>query len=297
MSRIAHCFETLKADNKKALIPYITAGDPDPGDTVPLAHALVKAGASIVELGVPFSDPMADGPVIQRASERALAHRVSLRNVFEMVSEFREKDQGTPIVLMGYLNPIEVMGYDEFAKSAAQAGVDGVLTVDMPPEEAGLLSEALISKDIDPIYLLAPTTNEERIKKICDAARGYVYYVSIKGVTGAASLDVDSVAEKISQIRKQTQLPIGVGFGIKDASTAAAIAKIADAVVVGSVLIQKIEQQLSHHAQMVSEVAEIISTMRQAMDSSRCIFFMFSCLSRDNLQMQFRVFININICC
>ena len=267
MSRISKCFETLKAENRQALIPYITAGDPDPGDTVPLAHALVEAGANIIELGVPFSDPMADGPVIQRASERALAHHVSLHNVLEMVVEFRKKDHDTPVVLMGYLNPIEVMGYAEFARAAGEAGVDGVLTVDMPPEESEQLTRELVANNIDPIYLLAPTTDEARIKKICDAARGYVYYVSLKGVTGAASLDVGSVEEKLAQIRNQTDLPIGVGFGIKDASTAAAIANVADAVVVGSALINIIEQKMSHHAQMVEEVKTLVSSMRQAMDS------------------------------
>lgn len=266
MSRISKCFEDLKARNKKALIPYITAGDPNPEDTVPLAHALVRAGASILELGVPFSDPMADGPVIQRASERALAHHVSLHQVLDMVSEFRQQDQETPIVLMGYLNPVEVMGYDEFSKAAADAGVDGVLTVDMPPEEAQALSEALVANNIDPIYLLAPTTDEARIKKICDAARGYVYYVSLKGVTGAASLDVNAVDEKISQIRKLTQLPIGVGFGIKDASTAATIAKTADAVVVGSAIIRLIEEQMSNRAEMIEQVVRLVSSMREAMD-------------------------------
>ena len=263
MSRIARCFENLKAANRKALIPYITAGDPDPGDTVPLAHALVEAGASILELGVPFSDPMADGPVIQRASERALAHHVSLHHVLDLVSEFRKKDQDTPVVLMGYLNPVEVMGYAHFARAAA----DGVLTVDMPPEEASELSGALIENGIDPIYLLAPTTDEARIKKICDAARGYVYYVSLKGVTGAASLDVAAVSEKISQIRKLTELPIGVGFGIKDASTAAAIAEIADAVVVGSALIKLIEEHMSNRANMLKQVVALVSEMRNAMDS------------------------------
>jgi len=267
MSRISKCFENLKAANKKALIPYITAGDPEPGDTVPLAHALVKSGASILELGVPFSDPMADGPIIQRASERALAHHVSLHHVLDMVREFRKQDQETPIVLMGYLNPVEVMGYDHFAKAAAEAGVDGVLTVDMPPEEAEALSQALVDNNIDPIYLLAPTTDEARIKKICDAARGYVYYVSLKGVTGAATLDVAAVSDKISQIRKITQLPIGVGFGIKDASTAAAIAEIADAVVVGSALIKLIEQQMSNRANMIEQVVALVASMRKAMDA------------------------------
>jgi tryptophan synthase alpha chain len=227
----------------------------------------MQAGANIIELGVPFSDPMADGPVIQRASERALAHHVSLHNVLDLVREFRKQDQKTPVVLMGYLNPVEVMGYQVFAKSAAEAGVDCVLTVDMPPEESESLSETLVAHGIDPIYLLAPTTDEARIKKICDAARGYVYYVSLKGVTGAASLDVAAVSEKISQIRKATQLPIGVGFGIKDASTAAAIAEIADAVVVGSALIQIIEQQMSHRANMIEQVVALVSSMRAAIDS------------------------------
>jgi tryptophan synthase alpha chain len=267
MSRITTCFETLKAHNKKALIPYITAGDPDPGDTVPLAHALVQSGANIIELGVPFSDPMADGPVIQRASERALAHHVSLHQVLDMVREFRDTDNETPIVLMGYLNPVEVMGYESFAKAAADAGVDGVLTVDMPPEEAEELGQALMNNGLDPIYLIAPTTSEERIQKICDAARGYVYYVSLKGVTGAATLNVESVAEKTRQIRARTDLPIGVGFGIKDASSAAAIAVVADAVVVGSALIQKIEQHMANRAQMIEQVATLISSMRVGMDS------------------------------
>ncbi|WP_455221278.1 tryptophan synthase subunit alpha [Kaarinaea lacus] len=268
MSRIENCFESLKAQNKKALIPYITAGDPDPGDTVALAHALVQSGANIIELGVPFSDPMADGPVIQRASERALAHHVSLHQVLDMVREFRETDNDTPVVLMGYLNPVEVMGYDTFAKAAADAGVDGVLTVDMPPEEAEDLGRALMENGLDPIYLMAPTTSEERIQKICDAARGYVYYVSLKGVTGAATLNVQSVAEKMQQIRAKTALPVGVGFGIKDASTAAKIAAVADAVVVGSALIQKIEQHMANRAQMMEQVATLIGSMRAAMDAS-----------------------------
>ena len=268
MSRIEICFEKLKEKNKKALIPYITAGDPDPSDTVPLAHALVQAGADILELGVPFSDPMADGPVIQRASERALAHHVSLHQVLEMVREFRQQDDVTPIVLMGYLNPIEVMGYAQFASEAAKAGVDGVLTVDMPPEEAGELSEELVSNNLDPIYLLAPTTSDERIQKICAAAKGYVYYVSLKGVTGAATLDVQEVDKKVAQIRKHTTLPIGVGFGIKDAASASAVAGIADAVVVGSALIQRIERQLANHAKMIADAANLITSMRESIDTN-----------------------------
>jgi len=268
MSRIEKCFDKLKAHNKKALIPYITAGDPDPSDTVPLAHALVDSGANILELGVPFSDPMADGPVIQRASERALAHHVSLRQVLDMVSEFRQQDDVTPVVLMGYLNPIEVMGYTQFASTAAKSGVDGVLTVDMPPEEAHELSDALIANGLDPIYLLAPTTSDDRIQKICAAARGYVYYVSLKGVTGAATLDVQAVKDKVSQIRKHTSLPIGVGFGIKDASSASAVARVADAVVVGSALIQRIERQMANHSKMIADAASLVASMRESIDAS-----------------------------
>jgi len=267
MSRIATCFKDLQSKGRKALIPYITAGDPDPGDTVPLAQAFVKAGADIIELGVPFSDPMADGPVIQRASERALAHHVNLPQVFAMVREFRLQDNTTPIVLMGYLNPIEVMGYREFAKAAAEAGVDGVLVVDMPPEEAGELINEITQFEMDPIFLIAPTTSQERIKIICDNARGYVYYVSLKGVTGAATLDVASVAKKTDQIRHATDLPIGVGFGIKDAESAQAIAGVADAVVVGSAIIQKIEQHMSQRSSMIEEAAALIASMRNAMDA------------------------------
>ena len=268
MSRIKKRFDSLRAQNRKALIPYITAGDPDPGDTVTLAHALVSAGADILELGVPFSDPMADGPVIQRASERALAHRVSLLNVLDMVKEFRNKDADTPVVLMGYLNPIEVMGYEKFSGLAQQAGVDGVLIVDMPPEEAGSLIPIFEQHQLAPIFLLAPTTSDARIAKICSMARGYVYYVSLKGVTGAATLNTKSVADKLEQIRKLTDLPIGVGFGIKDAYTARAIAAIADAVVVGSALIQRIEQNIAHRDKMLDSVSELISSMRAAMDSN-----------------------------
>ncbi|NOZ51764.1 MAG: tryptophan synthase subunit alpha [Gammaproteobacteria bacterium] len=267
MSRISTCFKDLHLEGRKALIPYITAGDPDPGDTVPLAHAFVKAGADIIELGVPFSDPMADGPVIQRASERALAQHINLPQVLAMVREFRQQDSKTPVVLMGYLNPIEAMGYQVFAQAAAQAGVDGILVVDMPPEEAKALVTEITQFEMDPIFLIAPTTSKERIKIICDIARGYVYYVSLKGVTGAATLDVASVAHNIAQIRNETDLPIGVGFGIKDAESAKTIAGVADAVVVGSAIIQKIEQQMSRRSNMIEEAAALIASMRRAMDA------------------------------
>ena len=239
MSRIAACFAALQG--KKALIPFITAGDPHPSRTVELMHGLVDGGADIIELGVPFSDPMADGPVIQRASERALVHKVGLRDVLAMVAEFRKTNSTTPVVLMGYLNPVFVMGYAAFATAAREAGVDGVLTVDCPPEEAADLSAALIAADLDPVFLIAPTTPEARVREIARHARGYVYYVSLKGVTGAGNLDIDDVARKIAALRAHIQVPIGVGFGIRDAATAKAISVTADAVVVGSRLVQEIE--------------------------------------------------------
>ncbi|MCG6969252.1 MAG: tryptophan synthase subunit alpha [Gammaproteobacteria bacterium] len=267
MSRITQCIELLQSQGRKALIPYITAGDPVPELTVPLAHALVQAGADIIELGVPFSDPMADGPVIQRASERALEHHVSLRQVLAMVREFRQTDTKTPIVLMGYLNPVEVMGYGAFAKAAAEAGVDGVLTVDLPPEEADQILQELKQYAIDPIFLLAPTTSDERVKKICRVASGYVYYVSVKGVTGAGHLNAEAVAEKIAHLRQLTDLPIGVGFGIKDGASARAVAQAADAVVVGSALIGKIELNREDHDTVVREVSALLASMRNAMDT------------------------------
>ena len=267
MSRISQCLENLRRQGRKALIPYITAGDPAPEYTVNLAHRLVQAGADIIELGVPFSDPMADGPVIQRASERALAHHVSLRQVLDMVQQFRRQDSTTPVVLMGYLNPVEIMGYAQFAERAAQAGVDGVLTVDLPPEEAHEMLAELQQRQIDPIFLLAPTTSDERVKKICELASGYVYYVSVKGVTGAGHLDSEAVAKKIKHLRTLTNLPIGVGFGIKDGPSARAVARTADAVVGGSALIQQIEQHLADADVMQQRVGDLLAAMRVAMDS------------------------------
>lgn len=266
MSRIAECFASLKANGRKALIPYITAGDPEPGVTVPAMQAMVAAGADIIELGVPFSDPMADGPVITKAHERALRHNVSLHDVLAMVRQFRDTDARTPVVLMGYLNPVEVMGYAAFAEAAAAAGVDGVLTVDLPPEEAEPLSKELRARGLDPIYLLAPTTPPERIRLITAAASGYVYYVSLKGVTGAATLDVPQVAERIASIRAVSGLPIGVGFGIKDASSAAAVAAHADGVVVGSVLVDAIGRRQDDVDAIPAALAAILQDMRQAMD-------------------------------
>jgi len=269
MSRITACFEKLKKSGSKALIPYITAGDPTPAVTLPLMHEMAKAGADIIELGVPFSDPMADGPVIQAASERALSYQISLRDVLDMVRRFRLTDKATPVILMGYMNPIEVMGYDIFARSAAQAGVDGVLTVDLPPEEGHGLLAALNEQLLDPIFLIAPTSTEERIKLITENASGFVYYVAIKGVTGgAADLDVDDVASHLAEIRKHTDLPIGVGFGIKDADSAAAVALVADAVVVGSAIVKRVAEHAESPEKINDAVTGLLGTLRHAMDTA-----------------------------
>ncbi|MEQ6289501.1 tryptophan synthase subunit alpha [Vogesella sp. GCM10023246] len=262
MNRIAATFARLKAAGEKALIPFITAGDPHPNLTVELMHGLVDGGADIIELGIPFSDPMADGPVIQRASERALVHKVSLRDVLAMVKIFRQSNQTTPVVLMGYLNPVHVIGYQQFAQSAADAGVDGVLTVDCPPEEAGDLSAALTAAGLDPVFLIAPTTPEERVREIARHARGYVYYVSLKGVTGAGNLDIADVARKIAALRQFIEVPIGVGFGIRDAETTRAIAGTADAVVVGSRLVQEIEAATPETAK--EQLTRLVATLKAA---------------------------------
>lgn len=267
MSRISTCFEKLKSEGRKALIPYVTAGDPVPSVTVNLLHEMAANGADVIELGVPFSDPMADGPVIQLACERALLHNTRLSDVLDMVAEFRQKDNETPIVLMGYLNPIEVMGYQTFAEQAGKAGVDGVLTVDLPPEESGEFSKYMKHNGLDIIYLLAPTTEESRIKEVCAHGSGYLYYVSVKGVTGSASLDVQEVADKLAIVRKYTDVPLGVGFGIKDAETAKSVSEIADGVIVGSVLVNKIASLVKDQSQIAPQVSAIINDMRKAMDS------------------------------
>lgn len=266
MSRLAAKFAELKTSGRKALIPFITAGDPYPEFTVPMLHDMVAAGADIIELGVPFSDPMADGPVIQRASERALEHHVGLRKVLSMAIEFRKTDQTTPLVLMGYLNPIEIMGYEDFANAVQRADVDGVLTVDLPPEEADDCVALLRERGIDQIFLLAPNTNAERIQKMDAAGSGYLYYVSLKGVTGAGHLDTADVEEKLKLIRANTAMPVGVGFGVKDADTAKVIAEIADGVVVGSALISKIEANLDDPEQAKTEIIALLKSMRSAMD-------------------------------
>jgi tryptophan synthase alpha chain len=241
MNRIDATFERLRAAGRTALIPYVTVGDPSLAATPGMLHALVEAGADVLELGVPFSDPMADGPVIQRASERALAQGVSLRDVLGAVRSFRARDTTTPIVLMGYANPIEAMGPETFAQAAHAAGVDGVLVVDYPPEEAEPFAALLRTQDIALIFMLSPTTPEARIAAVAKLARGYVYYVSLKGVTGAGHLDTAEVARKLATIRRHVALPVGVGFGIRDAQSACAVAEVADAVVIGSRIIQEVE--------------------------------------------------------
>ncbi len=269
MSRIAACLDKLHSKGQKALIPYIVAGDPNPEFTVPMMHTLVEQGADIIELGIPFSDPMAEGPVIQLAHERALEHNVCLSAALDMVNEFRQQDQDTPVVLMGYANPVEKMGYENFASRAAAAGVDGLLTVDMPPEEAELLNEALKAVAIDSIFLIAPTTTAQRIKSIASLATGYIYYVSLKGVTGAGHLDTQSVKDKLAEIKSITDLPITVGFGIKDAESAATISKLAEGVVVGSALVQKaadLSQKGSND--VAGQAAQLIGQMRLAMNEA-----------------------------
>ena len=265
MSRIDTVFANLKQQQRKALIPFITAGDPSQQLTVPLMHALVQAGADVIELGVPFSDPMADGPTIQRASERALANGMSLRGVLGMVAQFRQQDATTPVVLMGYGNPIEAMGWEAFAKRCAEVGVDGALTVDFPPEESHEAFEHLQKHGIAPIFLLAPTTNEARIAQVAKLARGYVYYVSLKGVTGAGNLDLSAIEQKMPQLRKHIKLPIGVGFGIRDAATAKAVSALCDGVVVGSRIVQEIEQSDEHN--VVAQVGRLVQTLRTAIDN------------------------------
>jgi len=242
MSRIQACFEKLDSEKRKALIPFLTAGDPAPEATVALMQGLVAAGADIIELGIPFSDPMADGPVIQRASERALEFHTSLEMVLQMVAEFRSQDQHTPVVLMGYLNPIEVMGYETFSHKAADAGVDGVLIVDLPPEEGEEFNRLLTQQDIDQVFLLSPTTSPERIGQICEMASGFIYYVSLKGVTGSHRLNIDAVKDKVQEIRSHTSLPIGVGFGIKDSTSAVEVGRLSDAVIIGSALVEKVAE-------------------------------------------------------
>ncbi len=267
MSRLAATFSALRASGRKGLIPYITAGDPHPRHTAALMHALVRGGADVIELGVPFSDPMADGPVIQLACERALSHGTHLWQVLDMVRQFRRTDGKTPVVLMGYLNPIEARGLNAFAKRAKECGVDGVLVVDLAVEESPEFAPALKSQGLDCIFLLAPTSSTSRIKAICREASGYLYYVSLKGVTGAATLDVKSVAAKLAEVRRCTTLPIAVGFGVRDAKMAAQVGRVADAVVVGSALVSEIEKHQRQPGRLPKILGVKLQSMRKALDS------------------------------
>lgn len=266
MSRIARRFEQCRVTGRRALVPYITGGDPRPDATLPLMRELVAAGADLIEVGMPFSDPMADGPVIQSACERALAGGTGIAGVLGSIRAFRREDNDTPVVLMGYLNPIEQMGYARFAREAAAAGVDGVLTVDLPPEEGDALIAALAEHDLDPIWLIAPTTSDARIATICGAARGFVYYVSLKGVTGAASLDADDVAAHVESIRRATQLPVGVGFGVRSAEDAARLGRVADAVVVGSAIVARLAEHVDDPDAMLRAVGGFTRELRSALD-------------------------------
>ncbi len=266
MSRLGLMFERLRNEQRAALISYITAGDPRPAATVELMRIMVEAGADALELGVPFSDPMADGPVIQRASERALVHGVGIGDVLKMVAEFRKQQTDVPVILMGYLNPVEVMGYRIFAQRAADAGVDGVITVDMPPEEATELRAALNAHGVDSIYLLAPTTVPERVRMICDRASGFVYYVSLRGVTGAGHIDLSEVEGHVREIKQQCKLPVGVGFGIDSPQVAAEMARFADAIIVGSAVVRRIEQAEGDLQQIRGSLTEFISSLREAVE-------------------------------
>lgn len=267
MNRIDQRFADLKSQGRRALIPYITAGDPSPEHTVGFMHALVEAGADVLELGVPFSDPMADGPVIQKACERALKHGVRLTHLFEMVREFRQTDADTPVVLMGYLNPMERIGLESFADQAAAVGIDGVLAVDMPPEEAEELGPLLKSRGLASIFLVAPTTSEERAATICAHGEGYLYYVSLKGVTGSATLNATDVAEHLAPLRRMTDLPLCVGFGIRDGASAAEVGKVADGIIVGSALVNRIAANTETPEAIPAELKTVLGEMRQALDA------------------------------
>jgi tryptophan synthase alpha chain len=267
VSRIAAAFSGLRERHAKALVPYVTAGDPYADATIEIMLAMAKAGADIIELGVPFSDPMADGPVIQKAGERALARGIGMPQVLEMVRGFRALDQSTPVVLMGYANPVERYGVERFAADAAAAGVDGVLVVDYPPEECEAFAALLKARDIDPIFLLAPTSTEARIRHVGRIATGYVYYVSLKGVTGAGHFDIAAVAAAVPRIRAHVRVPVGVGFGIRDAATAKAVASVCDAVVIGTALVQRLES--ASRDQVAGIAAHFIAGIRTALDSER----------------------------
>ncbi|MEO6364759.1 MAG: tryptophan synthase subunit alpha [Luteimonas sp.] len=263
--RFEACFAALRAANRKALVPFVTAGDPSLDATVPVMHALVEAGADVIELGVPFSDPMADGPVIQRSSERAIARGAGLSYVLGCVAEFRERDAATPVVLMGYLNPVEIRGSTRFAEEAHAAGVDGVLLVDLPPEECDEFRQAFAAHGIALILLASPTTTDTRLDKLCADAEGYLYYVSVAGVTGADHLDSGEASGKLRQLRALSKAPVVAGFGIKDAASAAAMARHADGVVVGSALVAMLAES-ADASDAAQRAAEFLSPLRQALD-------------------------------
>ena len=265
MSRIKATFDALQARGRKALIPYVTSGDPFADATVDIMLAMAKAGADVIELGVPFSDPMADGPVIQKAGERALARGIGLPQVLDFVRGFRAKNDVTPVVLMGYANPVERYGVDRFVVDAHAAGVDGVLVVDYPPEECEAFAATLRTKGLDPIFLLAPTSTEARMAHVGRIASGYVYYVSLKGVTGAGTIDTAAVAAMVPRIKRHVKLPVGVGFGIRDAKTAQAVAAVSDAVVIGTALVQLLETQTREN--VAGAAGEFIAGIRAALDS------------------------------
>ena len=265
MSRIAATFAALQARGRKALIPYVTAGDPFADATIDIMQAMAAAGADVIELGVPFSDPMADGPVVQKAGERALARGIGMPQVLDFVRGFRLKDDTTPVVLMGYANPIERYGIERFVADARAAGVDGVLVVDYPPEECEAFAATLRANGLDPIFLLAPTSTEARMQHVGRVASGYVYYVSLKGVTGAGHLDTAAVAAMVPRIKQFVKLPVGVGFGIRDAKTAQAVAAVSDAVVIGSALVQLLEGCTRDN--VAASAGEFIRGIRVALDS------------------------------
>lgn len=269
MSRIATTFSKLQEEGRKALIPYVTAGFPFAAITPSLMHGMVEAGADVIELGVPFSDPMADGPTIQRAGDKAIANGVGLRQVLAYVAEFRKKDEATPVVLMGYANPVErydqMHGEDAFVNDAAAAGVDGVLIVDYPPEECEEFAAKLRARDMDLIFLLAPTSTDERMQQVAPVASGYVYYVSLKGVTGSGTLDTSAVEAMLPRIRAHVSIPVGVGFGIRDAQTAHAISRVADAVVIGSRIIEMLDGQ--PHEKIVPLTIDFLRGVRKALDA------------------------------
>lgn len=268
MSRIPSTYQALKQQNTKALVAFVTAGDPDPAATPDIMHALVRHGADLLELGVPFSDPMADGPVIQRANERALGKGVALTQVLEMVAQFRQSDSQTPVILMGYANPVEAFGYQAFAGQSAAAGVDGVIIVDMPPEEAAMFNRQLRARDIDQIFLVTPVTSKRRIDVIAGIGSGFLYYVSVKGTTGGKQADAREVGEKLRLLRDKTALPLAVGFGIRDARTAAQLAQHGDAVVIGSALVEIIHDAAQAGEDINDGIGEFIAPVRAALDKA-----------------------------